>query len=156
MENEIALGMQGPKQAPLHRGIRGIRGIFNLRMLMLLVITVSVIGLGGCRTAPIRDLDARPIPPGATLPQVSKAIQGAGNSLGWAMQETGPGMIVGTIVLRDHMAKVEIPFSTSSYSIRYSSSTNLKYNDEKQTIHSNYNSWIANLDNQIRANLSML
>lgn len=156
MDNEIALGMQGPEQAPRHRMTRGIRGIFNLRMLMLLVMTVSVIGLGGCRTAPIRDLDARPIPPGATLPQVSKAIQGAGNSLGWAMQETGPGMIVGTIFLRDHMAKVEIPFSTSSYSIRYSASTNLKYNEEKQTIHSNYNSWIANLDNQIRANLSML
>ena len=153
MENEIALGMQGPDRAPR---LRRLRGLFNLRILMLLIMAVSVIGLGGCRTAPIRDLDARPIPPGATLTQISKAIQGAGNSLGWAMQETGPGMIVGTIFLRDHMAKVEIPFSTSSYSIRYSASTNLKYNEEKRTIHSNYNGWIANLDNQIRANLSML
>ncbi|WP_373510505.1 hypothetical protein [Thiocapsa sp.] len=153
MENDIALGIQRPENAPRRRGIQGI---FNIRMLMLLVMAVSVIALGGCRTAPIRDLDTRPIPPGATLTQISKAIQGAGNSLGWAMQETAPGMIVGTIFLRDHMAKVEIPFSTSSYSIRYSASTNLKYNEEKRTIHSNYNGWISNLDNQIRANLSML
>ncbi len=153
MENNIALGMQDPENAPRRLGIQGI---FNIRMLMLLVMAVSVIALGGCRTAPIRDLDTRPIPPGATLTQISKAIQGAGNSLGWAMQETAPGMIVGTIFLRDHMAKVEIPFSTSSYSIRYSASTNLKYNEEKRMIHSNYNGWISNLDNQIRANLSML
>ena len=150
MENEIALGMQGPNRVPARRGL------FNIRMLTLLVMAVSVIGLGGCRTSPIRDLDARPIPPGATPTQISKAIQGAGNGLGWAMQETRPGMIVGTIYLRDHMAKVEIPFSTSSYGIRYSASTNLKFNEEKRTIHSNYNSWIANLDKQIRANLSML
>ena len=128
----------------------------SLRLAVLLLIALTVVGLTGCRTSPVRNLDNQPIPPGATMEQVSKAIQAAGNSLGWAMQEVSPGLIVGTIHLRDHMAKVEIPFSTRNYSIRYKSSSNLKYNASKKTIHSNYNSWVINLDNQIRARLASL
>ncbi len=135
---------------------RSVRTLINLRLVALLVIALTVVGLTGCRTSPIRNLDNQPIPPGATMAEVSKAIQAGGNSLGWAMQEVSPGLIVGTIHLRDHMAKVEIPFSTRNYSIRYKSSTNLKYNASKKTIHSNYNSWVINLDNQIRARLASL
>lgn len=50
MENNIALGMQGPENVPRRRGIQGI---FNTRMLMLLVMAVRVIALGGCRTGTI-------------------------------------------------------------------------------------------------------
>jgi hypothetical protein len=135
---------------------RSVRTLINLRLMALLVIALTVFGLTGCRTSPIRNLDNQPIPPGATMVEVSKAIQAGGNSLGWAMQEVSPGLIVGTIHLRDHMAKVEIPFSTRNYSIRYKSSTNLKYNASQKTIHSNYNSWVTNLDNQIRARLASL
>lgn len=132
------------------------RMLTHLRLVALLVIALTVVGLTGCRTSPIRNLDNQPIPPGATMAEVSKAIQAGGNSLGWAMQEVSPGLIVGTIHLRDHTAKVEIPFSTRDYSIRYKSSTNLKYNASQKTIHSNYNSWVTNLDNQIRARLASL
>lgn len=133
-----------------------LRMLSNLRLVALLVIALTVVGVTGCRTSPIRNLDNQPIPPGATMAEVSKAIQASGNSLGWAMQEVGPGLIFGTLQLRDHTAKVEIPFSTRDYSIRYKSSTNLKYNASKKTIHSNYNSWVINLDNQIRARLASI
>ena len=135
---------------------QSVRMPANLRLVALLMIALTVVGLTGCRTSPIRNLDNQPIPPGATMAEVSKAIQAGGNSLGWAMQEVSPGLIVGTLHLRDHMAKVEIPFSTRDYSIRYKSSTNLKYNASQKTIHSNYNSWVTNLDNQIRARLASL
>lgn len=132
------------------------RQLADLRLVMVLVTALSLIGLSGCRTAPIRDLNNQPVPPGASMAEVSKVIQSAGNSLGWAMKERRPGLITGQLYLRDHMAKVEIPYSTRSYSIRYAGSTNLKHNASKKTIHSNYNSWVQNLDNQIRARLVTL
>ncbi len=136
--------------------IRNSARPFNLRFLVLLLSVVAVIGLSGCRSQPIRDANDRPIPSGATLTEVSKIIQSAGNSLGWAMKETKPGLIVGTLYLRDHEANVEIPFTTTSYSIRYVSSKNLKFDASKRTIHSNYNGWVTNLDNRIRAQLASL
>ncbi|MEA3640604.1 MAG: hypothetical protein VBE63_11765 [Lamprobacter sp.] len=132
------------------------RRLFDKRLLSALLIALTLIGLAGCRTSPVRELNGQPVPPGVSAAEVSKTIQSAGNSLGWAMKQTRPGLITGTIYLRDHMAKVEIPYSSSSYSIRYASSTNLKYDASKRTIHSNYNSWVQNLDNQIRARLASL
>jgi hypothetical protein len=122
----------------------------------VLVMVLVMIGLGGCRTAPIRDMTNQPVPPGLSSEQVSKVIQSAGNSLGWAMSETRPGLIEGNLFVRDHTAKIEIPFSSRSYSIRYVSSSNLKYNASNRSIHSNYNGWIQNLDNQIRSRLASM
>jgi hypothetical protein len=132
------------------------RRLLDKRLLSALLIALTLIGLAGCRTSPVRELNGQPVPPGVSAAEVSKTIQAAGNSLGWAMKQTRPGMITGTLYLRDHMAKIEIPYSSSSYSIRYASSTNLKYDASKRTIHSNYNSWVQNLDNQIRARLASL
>jgi hypothetical protein len=132
------------------------RRLFDPRLLVALLTALALIGLGGCRTSPIMDRTNQPVPAGVSAAQVSKTIQAAGNSLGWAMKQTRPGMITGTLFVRDHMAKVEIPYSSTSYSIRYAGSTNLKYDSSKRTIHSNYNSWVQNLDNQIRARLASL
>jgi predicted small secreted protein len=130
--------------------------IFNLRALVILALVIGVIGTAGCRTSPIRNYNSQPVPAGATMAEVGKAIQDAGNSLGWAMKEEYPGMISGELFIRDHTAVVEIPYSTTSYSIRYKSSKNLKYDAAKKTIHSNYNGWVENLDNGIRTRLARL
>lgn len=135
---------------------RPLRRLTDPRLLLVLVAALTLIGLGGCRTAPIRDMNNQPVPVGVTAADVSKAIQSAGNSLGWAMKQSRPGMIEGTLFIRNHIAKVEIPYSDSSYSIRYAGSTNLKYDASKRTIHSNYVGWIQNLDNQIRARLAAM
>jgi len=133
-----------------------LRRLADPRLIVALITALALIGLSGCRTTPIRDVNNQPVPPGVSASQVSKTIQSAGNSLGWAMKQTRPGMIEGTLFIRDHVAKVEIPYSSSSYSIRYAGSTNLKYDAAKRTIHSNYNGWVQNLDNQIRARLASL
>lgn len=127
-----------------------------LRSFVVLLTVVGVIGLSSCRTAPIRDFTNEPVPPGLTIDQVSKAIHSAGNSLGWAMRQKDEGMIIGTLNIRSHMAQVEIPFSRSSYSIRYKDSSNLKFDEQNRSIHSNYDGWIQNLNNQIRARLASM
>jgi hypothetical protein len=83
---------------------------------------------------------------------VRTAIVRAGSALGWRMSDEGPNMVIGTLQLRTRTAVVEIPYSTSSYSIKYRSSVNL---DEKcGNIHKNYNGWIQNLTRNINAQLS--
>ncbi len=56
--------------------------------------------------------------------------------------------------LRTHTAVVEIPYSTKAFSIRYKDSVNLDYTGE--SIHSNYNGWIQNLEKGIRTQLQSL
>lgn len=88
----------------------------------------------------------------ATKAQVKAAIVSAGVSLGWQMVEVSPGLIRGTLHLRKHTAVVDVPYTTTKYSIKYKSSVNLDAQDGN--IHRNYNSWVQNLSNKIAAELS--
>lgn len=86
--------------------------------------------------------------------QVKTAIMVAGTSLGWNMTEVRPGLIQGTLNLRNHTAVVDIPYSATKYSIVYKSSINL---DEKDgQIHKNYNSWVQNMNRKIGSELLRL
>jgi hypothetical protein len=91
-----------------------------------------------------------------TMDDVQAAIKRAGSGLGWVMLEDAPGKMTGTLRLRSHVAVVDVTYSTSTYSVKYRESTNLDYNAEKHTIHSNYNGWIQNLDNAIQRELAAL
>jgi hypothetical protein len=93
-----------------------------------------------------------------TLDQVTKAIVEAGNQTRppWAMGVVQPGHIIGTLNVRSHQVVVDITYTAKTYSIKYKNSTNLNYDPEKGTIHPHYASWIQNLDNAIRARLTMI
>ena len=91
-----------------------------------------------------------------TMPEIKKAIMTAGAGLGWQVKEESPGHLVGTLHLRTHTAVVDIPYSTETYNITYKSSSNLLYDPEDGTIHSNYNGWIENLDKAIKTQLAAL
>lgn len=120
------------------------------------IVVVGVLLLASCRTAPIYEVE------GATfnsnephsLDEVTDAIQRAGTQLGWQMREERPGLILGTLNVRTHQAIVEIPYDTDSFAIHYQDSTNLDHDGD--TIHSNYNGWVQNLERQIRAEVSAL
>lgn len=121
------------------------------------VVVIAVLA-GACaanRTAPIRNVADAPVTvaPGKTATQadVERAILRAGIALGWQMKPVKPGLIEGTLALRTHVAVVEIPYSTKSYSIQYKTSTNLQA--DGNVIHQNYNGWIENLDKGIRVQL---
>ena len=127
-----------------------------IRILMIALVALLIGSLAGCRSAPVKEVERAPIPSKATEQQVQQAIIAAGAGLGWVMKVKRPGLIVGTLTVRSHLAEVEIPYSRTSFSIHYKSSSNLDYDPTNRTIHSNYNGWIENLDRAIRASLTAI
>ena len=89
-----------------------------------------------------------------TEDQVKQAIFSAAQERGWVPRVIRPGLIEATILVRDHKAVVEIPYTGTDYSIVYKSSENLRYRNG--TIHWNYNSWIAKLSKSIQYKLQWL
>lgn len=128
----------------------------------LLVLCMILILFTGCRTAQVYNVDEATINTGSgkepTLEQVEKAILSAATTTkpAWTMRKEKPGHIVASLFIRSHTAVVDIAYSTKSYSITYNTSTNLKYDAEENTIHSNYNGWIQNLDSAIKGKLSAI
>lgn len=122
----------------------------------ILTISVFLFLAAGCRgTVPIRNIENSPVTiagnQDVSLNQVENAIKRAGTNLGWVMKQKGKGHIVGTLLLRKHVAEVDIIYDTKTFSINYKDSKELKYNDGK--IHPNYNNWIANLQRDINIQL---
>jgi hypothetical protein len=123
------------------------------------IVLLMLLFLVACRKSPVLNINdgVFDLPHGEPLINVTKSIQRAGAGLGWKMKVVEPGRIVGIIFLRSHMAKIEIKYDTSSYTINYLDSENLHYQDAESseegeaTIHSNYNGWIQNLNNAIQA-----
>jgi hypothetical protein len=127
------------------------------RSMRILILTLAVVW-SGCTSSALYNVKDSGMPPAAAgkelkLDDVTKAIVQAGAGLGWDMRVAKPGQIVGTLRLRSHTAVVDIPYTTSSYSIVYNSSQNLDYDPAKNQIHRNYNGWVQNLDNAIRNRL---
>ncbi len=122
---------------------------------LLLAAAIAVLA-AGCRTAPVMDIEESPITVSGKYTQddVRKAIIRAGASLGWRMKDIKPGHMEATLLIRKHMAKVDIFYNKSNYSIKYKDSSNLNY--DGANIHSNYNGWIQNLDRAIQAQLAVL
>ncbi len=126
------------------------------KILLPLVITLALVAVG-CRTNPVYNLSDAPVTTSSRnygVSDVRGAILQAGASLGWQMKAVRPGLIVGTLYVREHMAKVEIPYDRRSYSILYQDSSNLDY--DGANIQSNYNGWVQNLSKEINARLSVL
>ena len=121
----------------------------------IVLVLVMVMVVAGCTSRPIVNVTDQPVVAMAgaqlTADQVRDSIVKAGVGLGWVMTPVSPGLISGRLALRDHVAIAEIRYSAATYSITHKDSTNLNYRDGQ--IHKNYNSWIENLDRDIRANL---
>lgn len=123
----------------------------------LLVVFVSLILVAGCAGTPVYNVSGAPVETNSkdvSLDSVHNAIRRAGASLGWQMKTIKPGLMVGTLNLRNHSAVVDVAYNTKSYNITYKDSANLKY--DGTSIHKNYNAWVQNLDNKIRVELSTL
>ena len=130
----------------------------NQTVLRLALASLALVVFTSCRTGAIYNVADHPIATACgkepSLDQVTKAIVDAGEGQKWTMAIARPGLIVGTLPVRSHLAVVDIPYTTKSYSINYKSSSNLNYDPEKKTIHPAYGDWIKNLDNAIVARLS--
>jgi len=123
-------------------------------LLMLLSFSFS-----GCGTAQIKNVPSQSFDTSnnhMTNDDVFKAIKIAGITLGWVIKKVDDHTVEATLRLRSHVAVVIIKHDLKNYSITYKSSSNLKYDAEDKSIHSNYNGWITNLDNAIQVQLSAL
>jgi hypothetical protein len=126
------------------------------RLMKIFLLTLAIAAWSGCGATPVYNVKESTVPATGkklNLDEVTRAIVQAGAGLGWDMRVAKPGQIVGTLRLRSHTAIVDIPYTTSNYSIIYSSSQNLNYDPTKNEIHKNYNSWVQNLDKAIRNRL---
>lgn len=114
-------------------------------------LIVAAFALGSCRSSPVYYVESASMAtsPTATLEQVTLAIKRAGGMRGWQMVEVSPGLIEGHLNVRSHKAVVTVKFDTKAFSILYKDSANLKYTGTN--IHSNYNSWVQNLEKAILA-----
>ena len=128
------------------------------RLYSIVTALLASLVLIGCMSVPIMNVDNAAVPTTSGKPltkeQVRAAIIRAGGGLGWQMKDETPDMMVGTLVLRSHTAVVEIPYSATSFSIKYRSSINL--DQSGGNIHKNYNGWIQNLHKGINTQLGLV
>ena len=128
----------------------------NLKLWIPAVVALGLV-LGACRSNPVYTISGAPVTTSTrnySLGDVRGAILQAGASLGWQMSIVRPGLVIATLRVREHMAKVEIPYDRHTYSILYRDSDNLNY--DGASIHSNYNGWVQNLTREINTRLSQL
>jgi hypothetical protein len=130
----------------------------NIKSGIVIVGVSLALALAACAAKPILNVNDSPIStksgqsPQAS--QVRQAILTAGVGLGWKIVDVKPGLLEGTLRLREHTAVVEIPYTTKNYSIVFKSGTNLGEKDGQ--IHKNYNGWVQNLDRGIGVELARL
>ncbi len=128
----------------------------SFKKISTLVLAVLLVTIIGCRANPVRQVNEAPVMASGqySVKDVKKAIIKAGQSIGWGMKPVKPGLIIGTIFVRNHMAKIEIKYNKNNYSIHYKDSAGLKY--DGTNIHRSYNNWIKNLEQRINSQLSGL
>jgi len=121
----------------------------------IVVVALAALAVSACTTRPIVNVSAEPVVSAsgaAVTPEyVRDAILRAGTRLGWQMTPASTGLVNGRIALRNHVAVIDVTYTSGTYNIRYRDSTNLDYRDGQ--IHKNYNVWMENLNNAIRMEL---
>lgn len=125
---------------------------------LFIVAAIGLVVLTGCRTSTVYNVQKSEIISDENLSnaQVYKAIYAAGATLGWKVTKIKPGLAQAQLNLRDHMALVAIEYNDKDFSINYVDSANIKYNKEKNMIHSNYNGWVQNLQKGINTQITLL
>jgi hypothetical protein len=128
------------------------------RLLALLLVPVAFM-LMGASSIPLTDPEPLSVPAGLTVEQVTKAVKvGLLSRTGWAITKEAPGQFEATLNVRQHMLKVNIPYSASSVAIKYVDSQNLDYGEKKgvKVIHPKWNNWTRNLMSDIQRELQLL
>lgn len=85
------------------------------------------------------------------LPDVQAAILAACERRKFEATVVSPGLITARWVHGKHTFDVSIPFTNSTYSIRYKDSAYMDYNPKKNRIHDSYNDSVKGLSEHIEA-----
>jgi type IV pilus biogenesis protein CpaD/CtpE len=117
------------------------------------LIVALLLGVAACTSKPVMNIENRtPTSAVRNEDDMRRAILSALQNRQWTVERADRGNIMALIQRRSHQAEITIPYSVSSYSIRYRDSQNLGYKNGK--IHRNYNNWIHNLDRSIQQELN--
>jgi hypothetical protein len=125
-----------------------------LKSIFVLVLLFVLSGCGGVAIYNVTNQSIPSISKVKSTDDVKKAIHAACLGRGWKVQDISPNITIATLMLGNNTAVVEIKHDMKTYSITYKESTGLKSDGEK--IHTRYNTWIRNLDNDIQKNLALM
>jgi len=121
------------------------------KLISFILLSGFVLLMVGCGGAQIINVDnshylERP----QKMSKVERAIRSGATKKGWRVKKIKNGLLEASINVRNrHQVVVNIPYTKQGYKINYKRSNNLKYDPSKNTIHKNYNKWIASLVNNI-------
>lgn len=129
-----------------------------------LATIATVVFLVGCgrATVPVvnyNDVSFTTTSKKPTLAQVKKAILTATETKGWIVNDKGPGKMDATLTVRGkHTVIVLITYSTTSFSINYVDSTDMKYGikNGEPSIHPFYNTWVQELEEAINIEVKQI
>ena len=120
-------------------------------------LALSAALLAGCKTAPIYEVTAAPIPAPAgktpSMAELEKAIVRGGMRAGWQISPEAPGRASGRYTQGAHIATVGIEYDTQVYSIKMRETS---VRNDGVTVHRAYNSWVQSLDRSIRVEISSI
>ncbi len=124
---------------------------------LLLIVMLLATGCG--RGATVQNIDNSGYIQGQkiSLSKVENAIKKGAMRRGWMTKKVGNGLLEAQNNIKGkYLVILDITYSTNGYKIAYKNSENLNYNAESNTIHPNYNKWIANLERDINYELSLI
>lgn len=120
------------------------------RFLKSIGLVVVVLALSGCART-IYNVEEKRVSQSEiktlSTKQVRNIIVEAAKDNGWDVAKVKPGLLSARIKWNTHVANIEIPYSSKSYSINYVKSVNLIINKTK--IHHRYNSLVLALEKAI-------
>ena len=117
-------------------------------MMSVLAAAVALCLAGGCRIAPVDQINNEPfygVSKNTDLNQITQKILDAGKRRGFGMKVIAPGHIEAAYVKRDVRAIMDVNYTTEHFSITYKDSANLKYDPAEKTISTHYNKWVNTL-----------
>ena len=124
---------------------------------ILAATTVVLVSNAHARLQPIRNYDM-PVATGSGKAIPAETLReviitaGQRGRRHWAFSNAGEDKLIGILAVRAHRIEVEVEYSPERVWVRYKSSEHLKA--ENGNIHPNYNKWVGELVNAMRAQLT--
>ena len=124
--------------------------------LITLLIVATALSLSGCASdSNMMNVQTMYTASGKASPEsVTQAILNACGANGWKPSIAGPGRIIAFRHSGGHAAKVDISYTSESFTIQYLDSDNMGYDGKH--ISDLYNQWVDELRSAIKSRLMQL
>ena len=129
------------------------------RTILNAILTAVMLVFVGCGGAMVNNIDNSGYLTGnkLSMQKVENAIKKGAMRKGWMTKRISSGKLESRITVRGkHLVIVDIDYNKSGYKINYKDSQNMKYDAAANTIHGNYNKWVAALEKNINYELAQI